>query len=442
MSQRFVDSSGQDTLKKQSIDDMIEMGGYARGVFYLGDNNDQADVSSGYGEAALKLRIIPDKKISLFTEFRLRGGYEYGDPIFRPELRELYTDVSLGKFDLRLGHQIVSWGRADGINPTDNLTPKNYFVRSPESDDMRLANYLFLGRYRLTHNIRLEGIWVPFYRYSLYRFNLFDMPDFVTIKNPGNLQWEPAGGNTGLKMDFLFPSVDGSVSWFSGFDPQPGIDILSLSMNPTGLSLDLGAQAFRHNTFGVDFATMTGTFGIRGEAALRIPTHKYIDEVYTPKTDLRYVLEIDRSFGNFSLMLQYIGQWVPDFTDMPVLMLFDDSGELPIIDSSTYYLIPGILKQQISGFNRLIYGQTHRVSHTVSCRPSVTLLHSTLNAEIYGMYNTSTEELTIMPKISYSINDDWKISVGGQYFSGPKNTLNDMVGTVFNSGYIELKRSF
>jgi hypothetical protein len=187
---------------------------------------------------------------------------------------------------------------------------------------------------------------------------------------------------------------------------------------------------------------MAGSFGIRGEAGLRIPADKYRDEVYTPETDLRYVLGIDRSFGNFSLMVQYIGQWVPDFTDMPELMLFNESGGFTLPDTSMYYLIPDILEEQIHGFNRLIYGQTHRVSHTVSGRPSVALIHNNLNAEIYCMYNISTEELTVMPKISYNISDSWKISAGGQYFSGPKNTLSDMVGPVFNSGFIELKWSF
>jgi hypothetical protein len=438
--QSLFESAGQGT--EVASGNRIELGGYLRGVLYPGENDNKAEISSGYGEAALKLKIIPDESLSIFSEFRLRGGYEYGSAIVRPELREFYADISFGKLDLRIGHQIIAWGRADGMNPTDNLTPRNYFVRSPEPDDIRMANYLFMGKYRLTENIRLEGIWVPFYRYSLYRFDLFDMPDYVKIKNPGNLEWENSGGNTGLKTEFLFPGVDGSVSWFSGFDPQPGIDIINLSMDLSGLLLDLGTGAFRHNTIGADFATSAGGVGIRGEAALRIPAKESKDEIFTPETDLRYVFGLDRSFGNFNLMIQYIGQWVNDFTDMPELMLFDDSGAFPVPDTSMYMLIPGILNEQIRGFNRLIYGQTHRVSHTFALRPSVSLLYNTLDAEIYAMYNLSTEELMVMPKLSYSISDNLKITLGGQYFSGPENTLNDIVGPVFNAGFLELKWSF
>jgi hypothetical protein len=181
---------------------------------------------------------------------------------------------------------------------------------------------------------------------------------------------------------------------------------------------------------------------MRGEAGLRMPAKKYQDEVYTPAADLRYVLGVDRSFGNFNLMVQYIGQWVPDFTEMPELMLFDDTDEIPLPDSSMYELIPGILNEQIHGFNRLIYGQTHRVSHTFSVRPSVALFHSTVNAEVYMMYNISTEELTVVPKLSYNMTDRWKISLGGQYFTGPENSLNDFVGPIFNGGFLELRFSF
>jgi hypothetical protein len=141
-------------------------------------------------------------------------------------------------------------------------------------------------------------------------------------------------------------------------------------------------------------------------------------------------------------MIQYIGQWVTDFTDMPELMLFDDSGEFPVPDTSMYMLIPEILSEQIRGFNRLIYGQTHRVSHSFALRPSISLFYNTLGAEVYGMYNLTTEELMVMPKLSYSISDNLKITLGGQYFSGPENTLNDIVGPVFNAGFLELKWSF
>ena len=55
-------------------------------------------------------------------------------------MREAYVNAYLGPFDLRLGKQIIVWGRADALNPTNNLTPVDFRIRSPLEDDIRLGN--------------------------------------------------------------------------------------------------------------------------------------------------------------------------------------------------------------------------------------------------------------------------------------------------------------
>ncbi|KPK86460.1 MAG: hypothetical protein AMS27_04995 [Bacteroides sp. SM23_62_1] len=420
----------------------VEINGYGRGSLYIGEKNGRAELSSGYLETALRLKFLPDHSVALFSEARLRSGYEYGSSLFKPSLRELYADIDIGKLDLRIGHQIIAWGRADGINPTDNITPRNYFVRSPEPDDIRLGNYLFRGRYQVNENTRLEGIWVPFSRQSIYRFDLFEMPDYVRFRSGSNTVWE-SSGNLGLKLEFLFHGVDGSVSWFSGFDPQPGIGIDHLGIGMTDrLTIDLAAKAFRQNMIGTDFATVAGNFGIRGEAGLRIPEADYQDEIFTPATDIRYTLGIDRSIGNFNIMIQYFGQWVPSFKKMTEVILFQQSGGIPLPEPLSYSHIPVIIGEQIKGFNRIIFGQTHRASHTIALRPSVDLMFNTLKIDLFAMYNISTEELTILPRITYSVTDYWSISLGGQFLDGPDNSLNDMAGPLFNGGFLEVRRSF
>ena len=39
------------------------------------------------------------------------------------ELGEAYADIYHDLFDLRLGHQVVSWGTAYGLNPTSYVNP-------------------------------------------------------------------------------------------------------------------------------------------------------------------------------------------------------------------------------------------------------------------------------------------------------------------------------
>src|SRR5258706_7925967 len=54
-------------------------------------------------------------------------------------LLEGYATVHFEKADLRVGKQIVPWGRADGINPTDNLTPRDFVVLLPFEEDQRFG---------------------------------------------------------------------------------------------------------------------------------------------------------------------------------------------------------------------------------------------------------------------------------------------------------------
>ena len=58
--QSLFETAGQDSSERQFSSARIELGGYTRGTLYIGENENNAEVSSGYGEAALKLRFIFD----------------------------------------------------------------------------------------------------------------------------------------------------------------------------------------------------------------------------------------------------------------------------------------------------------------------------------------------------------------------------------------------
>ena len=70
-------------------------------------------------------------------------GYIYNQDTFGSEssdhrVKEIYVHFRSGDWDYRLGRQIVAWGRADRLNPTDNLTPRDFTLLSPEIDEERM----------------------------------------------------------------------------------------------------------------------------------------------------------------------------------------------------------------------------------------------------------------------------------------------------------------
>ena len=433
---------GGDTKKKESP---FQLNGYGRGVLYTGTYESQSlpEIRSGYGEAALKINAFSGARGKLFSEIRFKSGYEYNEQINQFQLREAYADLYLGDFDLRAGQQILAWGRADGINPTNNLTPQDYFVRSPEPDDIRMGNFLVRGRYTIKSRIRLEGIWVPVYRHSIYRFDLFDMPDFVHFADAYNPDAAFKNGSFAGKVEFLFDRFDGSISWFSGFDPMPGIEYGPLPETPgESPSIDLYARPFRQQTGGLDFSFGLGSFGVRGEAAYREPEPGYKGEIFVPNRDLRYVLGIDRSFGIFNMMVMYSGQYVFDFEEMQMLESFPEIELEMLRQPAVWEMLGPVMDQQLAGFNRVIFDQTKEIMHSLAARPSISLFHNVLDLELFGLYNFSTEEWTLLPRLSWSVSDNLKLGIGGQYFEGPPNTRYDLIAPVFNGGFMELRYTF
>jgi hypothetical protein len=426
-------------------DPLFQLNGFARGVMYAGPYGSPGlpEIRSGYGQAGLKISALSGERGKFFSEIRFRSGYEYHDRILQVQLREAYADLYLGPFELRAGQQIIAWGRADGINPTNNLTPQDYFVRSPEPDDMRLGNFLLRGRYTIQSRIRLEGIWVPVYRHSVYRFDLFDMPGFVNFTEAFQPDAALKNGSFAGKMEFLFDRFDGSISWFSGYDPMPGILAAPLPETPgEDPEVDLYARPFRQQTAGLDFAFGLGSFGIRGEAAYRSPAAGFKGEIYVPNRDLRYVLGIDRSFGDFSMTLIYSGQYVFDFEELQMLESFPDIDPDLLRQPAVWEMLGPLMDQQLAGFNRVIFDQSREFSHSLAARPAISLFYNVLDIEVFGLYNFTTRECSLMPRMTWSVSDNLRLSFGGQYFKGPANTRYDLIAPVFNGGFMELKYSF
>ncbi len=421
------------------------MNGYGRAALYIGEYNvpSSSEIRSGYGEAALKIGAFSGTRGRLYSELRFRNGYEYNAWISDFSLREACADLYLGKFELRAGQAIIAWGRADGINPTNNLTPLDYFVRSPEPDDIRLGNFLVRGRYSILPTIRLEAVWVPVYRYSVYRFDLFEMPGYVRFSQSPLPKTVLKNGSFAAKIDLLFNGFDGSLSWFNGYDPMPGIQSGDIPTSPSeDVVLEMYARAFRQQTLGLDFSFGMGSFGVRGEAAFRDPAAAYRDEIYAPERDLRYVLELDRSFGDFNLIVMYMGQYVFDFSEMPVQGTIPDMDPQLLQDPMVWAMLGPMMDQQLAAFNRIIFDQTREVSHSLGLRPALKIFHGVSELEIFGLYNFSTEEWNLLPRLTWAVTDNLKLSVGGQYFRGPENTRYELIAPVFNSGYFELRYSF
>ena len=188
----------------------VDINGYVRGGLWPGRaaDTDDAEARTSYGEISLKFRARKGDSGDGYAEFRLRNGVEAGEEETKLDVREAYANVYSGPFDVRFGRQIILWGRADSINPTNNLTPYDQSVLSPDEDDRRLANFGIRSYYNSTP-FRLEGVWMPTYAES--HFPDFGLPALIHMEEPDYPGANLSGGLGTGRVHYETPDRDASV---------------------------------------------------------------------------------------------------------------------------------------------------------------------------------------------------------------------------------------
>lgn len=416
----------------------FELGGHLRGALYLGkmEGKNATETKAGYGEAGLKLTARKGSWGAAFGELRFRAGYlGGGEADYAFDLREAYVDAFVGPVDLRLGHQIIAWGRADGLNPTNNLTPRDMRLRSPVEDDQRLAN-LALRAHLNVEPLRLELVWVPFFKPS--HLPVFGADGELPITPPGGLKVTLAdpyypdanikNGTVATRVHLLLSAVELSVSYLIGTATFPGIKLLHA---PPDLTVALAS--YRHQVVGADFATTVGSFGLRGEVAYQHPfDHAALEQA--PNPNLQVVLGLDREFfGQLSLIAQYSGKLVLDWQADPTELYKAVAPKDPLRFVALTMLEPR---------NRMIAGQLEQVQHSATLRAQLALLQETLKLELLGIVNVTTEEVMLRPKVSYDLTDALSVTAGAELYFGPDETLYGTIQTIYSAGYAELRASF
>ncbi len=426
----------------------FELNGYVRGDLYLGKVPDQSDgeVKSGYGETSLELRVRKNPYGDAYSQLRLWSGYQSDQREVRVDLREAYVNLYVGPFDFRLGHQIIAWGRADGINPTNNLTPRDMRVKSPNEDDSRLAN-LALRSFVNLQPFRIELVWLPLYMESTLPALI--LPDAVSMRDADYPNADLSNGTFAGRLHLELPEVEMSVSYLFGHAPQPGLEFRELLIDDNGPSVQVGFRAYQQQVIGYDFAApIEDWFGLRGEIAYRRPWQNWNND-YVPQPDLQYVVGFDKEFvtadsGDVSIILQYIGRYVFDWEKKAGSEMLSSMEELPPPEVllALQDQVQAEAAKEIQARNQMIMSQQYELQHSAMMRLAWNTLHDTLDLELMAMVNITSHETLLRPKISYDITDAFAFTVGGEIYLGKDETLYGMIDEQQSAGYTELKISF
>jgi len=372
-----------------------------RGAYWSSDRD--LSEHSNIGTGTLWLRAQPtwsDRWGGKFEGWLSDQGFFENDNVTL-ELREAYLIYHGERFDLRVGRQIVVWGRADRINPTDNLSSRDYKRLFPEDDDQRRGNFMIRGNYAIDDQNDLSAHWLPEFRPTRIPIPVLPGTRDLGDDNPTEL------AQFAIKYNHSGANFDWSLSYFDGLDRNPDLAVEAVGLE----GVTFQSRHHRIRAFGVDGATNIGSYGLRAEAAYVMTENTSGTNPEIKAPFLFAVLGADRSFFQYlNINLQYIFRYTPDFHNPRTTTFSPDPDRNRVL-------------QGIAGANALLSAQIHRLTHGASVRVNHQWLNETLDTELAAVTFFNDGDFVLRPKITYKMTDLLRVTLGADYYSGSNNTV-------------------
>jgi hypothetical protein len=322
-------------------------------------------------------------------------------------LREAYVQLSRGAFELRGGWQIFAWGRADGINPTDNLTPRKLTFLTRDTEDQRFGTPALRGTW-FSGPISMNLIWLP-------GFDASEMPWPKQAPDRHDVDPSNRTAQWATRLELVRGDFEGSISYFDGYDVLPSQAIMTSSSPQILVIHD------RLKIAGADFAKTFGRVVLRSELAHTETAAAHPGAVFVKQPQWYVVAGGERSFGEYlDINLQYYYRHV--------------DGE------ATPYGLPAAA-QSIARVFAVTAQQYDRIDHGLTLRLADQWLNETLEASVSGVLSLERRAFLLRPVIKYRATDAWTISIGAEVFRGDDRTLYGFLKSNSTS-YIELRWGF
>lgn len=328
----------------------------------------------------------------------------------RGRVRELYWQQSAGDLDFRLGRQMIVWGRADAINPTDNLTPRDFTLLTPEDSDERFGNLAFNVQYHLGE-YSVQAVLMPQFQTDIIPLRSTPLVDFIRRVPPQRNQWA-------LKLDRTGGSLDWSVSYFDGYDTIPDLGLTGIG--PTGVELTLTNH--RLQAWGADASYGVGPYVIRGETAWLRAEQAGTDPFASKRSRAWLVVGAERGFGGRSTVgLQLFAQRVFDYQS-------PDEIANPIA-------------QQVAWLQAAIANQVAPYQHGLSFRVARPWAGDAWHAEISGVYVFTDGSYVWRGRVNHAFDDHWRLVLGLDSYGGPTHSQLGMLKDN-SAAFLELRYVF
>ena len=389
-------------------------------------------------QSSLSVWLDADTKVDQGFGARAIGEFDFfAKDMERPDhvsafvqLREGYVSYLGDGLDLRVGQQIIPWGKSDGINPTDYFTAKKYTFLNPDDEVRRVGapavNITFTPASG-TSPITAQFIFQPSYAQTALLIPAQVAPQGLTVNRMPN---EPGPFSSqsmeyGIKLSFQKSNFDFSISAFKGFAAIPQFVFNS----QTGA---IDSVNFAEKAFGGDASLTLGDYIIRFESAVHLPDNGTDRDPlygYVEPDHWDTVIGVEKPFlTDFRTQVQFLYRYHLYFRGQT----HSNSGN-PIVDS----ILNGVARA-----NATLLNYQHQSNPGASIRLAFAKDTSDWTADLFFVgYFADGQDYLIRPQIGYSPGENWKLLAGVDYYGGdvnrPLGALHDLSDVFF-----EAKRVF
>lgn len=369
-------------------------------------NDDRGIVSAQLWARAADAATVGDADIKFYGEgwiSRVDGG---GGDDFDQRLREAYGQLSYGSLELRAGWQMFPWGRTDGINPTDNLTPRQFTLLTRDLDDQRFGTPALRATW-FSDPVSLNLIWLAGFRPSV-------LPWPAAAPQARDAHPADPAAQWAARLESVQDSFEGSLSYFDGYDVLPSA---AIAATPTLVQLEHG----RIKVAGGDFAATVGRFVFRAEAAHTAAPAAVPGAVFNLQPQTYIVAGGERTFG--------------EYLDVDIQGYFRrvEGGAVPAGLSAPDAALGQQFAVTAQQYDRVDRGFTFRVADQ--------WLNETLEASFSGVFSVARRGYLLRPLIKYRATDALTVSLGADVFGGDARTLYGSL-VEDSSAYLECRWGF
>lgn len=396
--------------------------GNIRGFAFAG--SERFDYSCALAEVRFGVDASVKKTLTFRSDLRFRYGYQFNEENTILNLREAYAGFVSKPFSVTLGKKVLDWSRVDAYSVSNRLTPTDYFYFSPDADDQKLSQWMMHTKVMFGNRISWQIAAIPFFNPSVYRFDLFDMGENAVFEQAVMPERTFSNGSIASRLNFELNAIGFAFSFFEGYSTEYGFTLSGVNFFNDPIEAILRPVYHRMRSASCDFEVPAGSWIFRGELAYN-QIKDTGNMMYLPRNGFHYVFAVEKSFFNITSMAEYIGHFTMDFEPLVT--------PTNVIEDMLY---------QLFNFNRQIFYQQNKFNHAAALILARDFLYGTIQANLALYYNITSEEFTVRPQISYSVNDNLKVTVGGMYMRGPENSIFSYSSEIMNGAFVQLKASF